>query len=388
VPGNGYPPAEKERYDLLKKEILFDNDDAFRAISRQQPLPGRQAVRLTYSRKFWATLENVSQYWDTSIDNYFEQPVDEPSLPKDQNRPDQMEVQATHRDDNQPHTVLSDSMMDIDEMPSANGNGTPRQNPRKTRQRYTGRRISSGCDMPETVREEMLRGFVEMVAWPFSCHLHVPSIPPRLLVKNMLFPVRHTFTVCRSPLDRQEAKRGILEGPLLLIQCRGETVFHDKTGTSKNPRYLEMCDLLRETVAAVHLAQERAREGIAETKPGEGKWWATEPRWGGAPNDGPGAEPEAVKEDEKITDPIAEIDRMNKRSRHSRRGLAHRRLTMADRWKLVQPGPSLWERKIKYMQVGKDRDTPFDDVSRIPALTFHHACLSPFPLLKRILRYT
>lgn len=40
-------------------------------------------------------------------------------------------------------------------------------------------------------------------------------------------------------------------------------------------------DFGRELVAALITAQHRAREGKPERRFGEGKWWATEKRWGG-----------------------------------------------------------------------------------------------------------
>jgi hypothetical protein len=39
-----------------------------------------------------------------------------------------------------------------------------------------------------------------------------------------------------------------------------------------------------------------------------------------------------------------------------------RRLTSSEKWKIIQPGPSLWDKRLSYMQIGKARDSPFDDV--------------------------
>ena len=353
---NGYPIPNKEKYDLLKQELLFDNDDAFRAVARMTPLPGRPKIRVTHSRKFWTGLENLAQYWDSSLDKYVERSVDEPEKDKqnDEKNPDTMDIDEKE-DTNATKSALSEKM-DIDETLKSE-NEAP-----KTKQMYMGRRIGTGKDMPEAMREETLRGFLEMVAWSFGCQIHIPSLPPRLLVKGLLFPVRHTFTICRSPKDRQEARKGIMEGPLLLAQCRGETSFHKEDGTVD--RSAEVCDIMREAVGMLLFAQERARQDAVEVKPGEGKWWATEPRWGGAPNDGPVVESEANDKDNNGKEANGDAGGDRKRSRHSlsRRGPSQRKLSVAEKWKLVQPGPSTWDRKLRYMQIGKDQDTPCDDV--------------------------
>ena len=362
---NGYPIPNKEKYDLLRQELLFDNDDAFRAVARMKPLPGRPNIRVTHSRKFWAGLENVAQYWDSSLDKYVERLVDETVSEKDQEKDeknlDKMDIDEKE-DGNGTKDAPSENM-DVDAKPKGE-NEAP-----KTKQMYMGRRIGTGRDMPEAMREDTVRGFLEMVAWSFGCQIHVPNLPPRLQIKGLLFPVRHNFTICRSPKDRQEARKGLVEGPLLLAQCRGETSFHKEDGTVD--RSAEVCDIMREAVGMLLLAQERARQDAVEVKPGEGKWWATEPRWGGAPNDGPVVESEANGKESSAKESNGDAGGDRKRSRHShcRRGPGQRKLSVAEKWKLVQPGPSMWDRKLRYMRIGKDEDTPCDDVG--------NPCLSP-----------
>ncbi|KAL1952522.1 hypothetical protein VTO42DRAFT_5090 [Malbranchea cinnamomea] len=376
VLSNGFPIPKQEKYDLLRQEVLFDNDDAFRAVSRMDPLPGRPRIRVTHSRRFWAGLEHLAQYWDSSLDKYIEKPADESSSEgeKDEKNQDKMDVDEAHQASNNSCKDYSSEKMDVDGEPK---NEDERGKPPKTKQVYLGRRIGTGKDMPESVREDTLRGLLEMVAWSFGCQLHIPNLPPRLFVKGLLFPVRHSFSICRSPQDRQEARRGMMEGPLILVQCRGETSFHDKE-TGAVDKSAEICDILRETVGMLLLAQERARQDETEVKPGEGKWWATEPRWGGAPNDGPVVEPEVGDRTDssgKGAGGNEEADRSAKRSRHSRRFLSQRKLSTVERWKIVQPGPSTWDKKLKYMRIGKDEDSPFDDIFMVSSLNHHFAVL-------------
>ncbi|EAS35560.3 uncharacterized protein CIMG_00914 [Coccidioides immitis RS] len=376
---NGFPFPDKEKYDLLREELLFDNDDAFRTLSRLSPLPGRPKIRLTHSRKFWTGLEHISQYWDTSLDQYIERSEPEPE-PGPANVAETSHDQTPMKDD-VPKTPPEDKM-DID---SGNVDKDVDMTKSESRTTYKGRRIGTGKDMPESMREDTMRGFLEMIAWSFGCQPSVPVLPPRLFVKGLLFPVRQNFTISRAPQDRQIARKGILEGPILFAQCRGDTEFHGPNGNPQS-RYAEICDLLRETAAMLLLAQERSREGNTETKPGDGKWWATEPRWGGAPNDGPVGDPEnnQSEDKEKGSAPDADAEKNdNKRPRHDRYSLSLRRAglghskkrSMSEQWKIVQPGPSLWDRKMRYMQIGKPRDSPFDDIFMVSSINHHFAIL-------------
>lgn len=370
--GNPYPP--KEKFDIVKKEMLFDNDDAFREVTRMGPRPGRERIRVTQSRRFWTGLERMAQYWDDSLDNYFERPA----TPKqDEGAGDKMQTD----DDQSPEkTHGADSKMDIDsEGPGPDTQGKQEDEGRQsTKTMYTGRRHGNGSEMPEEMREETIRGFVEMAAWPFGCQATIPSLPPRLAVRNLLFPVRQTLLAARAPTDRQLARKGVLEGPMLVVQCRPDISFREP-GQDVGYGAGEVCDLFREVGAMLLAAQERAREGATEVKPGEGKWWTTMPRWGGAPN--AGVTGDANNSDDKpAPENKPETGNANKRSKHdhpfnfrrtSSSSSSHpRKMSTTERWKLIQPGPSLWDKKMIYMQIGKPKDSPFDDVRNLSILRF------------------
>ncbi|EEH49182.2 uncharacterized protein PADG_05261 [Paracoccidioides brasiliensis Pb18] len=377
---NGCPFPTKERYDLLKEETLYDNDDAFRTVSRLAFRPGREKIKLTQSRKFWAGLDQIAQYWDTTLDQYIERPPDDgPS--KDGNEAsgkmhvDDSPAPKRHIDVGQVsrnRTVCGAQPTEISNEPCKTPN---------TKSTYIGRRIGTGHECPEDVREETLRGFMEMIAWPFGCQASIPTLPPRLQLKGMLFPVRQNFVVARSPQDRQIARKGILEGPMIFVQCRGETSFHDKNNTAGD-RCREICDLLREVAAMLLFAQERARDGATETRPGDGKWWTTTPRWGGADNSGPEADKSNIDKPKEATQDSE--DRLaNKRSKCDRTSLPFRRhgssgskkLSVAERWKILQPGPSMWDRKMRYTQIGTDRVSSFDDIFMVSSINHHFSIL-------------
>lgn len=365
---NGYPYPPRDKFDIVKKELLFDNDDAFREVARLSPRPGRERIRLTQSRKFWAALDRLAQYWDASMDNYIERPRPGNNTGSD----DKMQT-----DNEQPSTNADESnKMDIDsEVVNPESNQKEANDEEKsTETMYTGRRIGTGSEMPEDIREETIRGFIEMVAWPFGCQVTIPTNPPRLVIQNLLFPVRQTVVAGRAPSDRQVAKKGILEGPLLLAQCRPETMFREP-GQAIGNGAQEICDLFREVGGLLLTAQERAREGATEVKPGEGKWWTTTPRWGGAPNEG--VTGDASNSDDK---PPSENGNIHKRSKldhalsSSRRSGSgsSRRLSTSEKWKIIAPGQSLWDRKIRYMQIGKPKDSPFDDVRATHSLPWRN----------------
>ena len=117
-------------------ELELDNDDAFRAVQRLPPRPGRKAIRLGYFYKFWQGLSLMAQSWDTSGDDDYEDvPVD-----KDNSNVD------SHKDDG------NDGSMEG-----------------KTVRKYKGRRIGAGNDMPDRYRDDTIRALVDTVVWLFGC---------------------------------------------------------------------------------------------------------------------------------------------------------------------------------------------------------------------------
>ncbi|KAI9368252.1 hypothetical protein BJX61DRAFT_233312 [Aspergillus egyptiacus] len=344
---NPFPP--KDKYDVIERELLLDNDDAFREVGRLPPRPGRERVRVTQARKFWTALERMSQYWDDSVDEYYERPKS----------PEPCENGAQAED------AGNATPMDMDDPGQRTGS-------EEMVRKYKGRRIGAGTDMPDDLRDEAVRALTEMAAWPFGCQVSLPIMPPRLAVGTLLVPVRQTFYATRSPKDRQLARNGKLEGPVFVAQCRPETVF-------RAPEQIhgfgigDICDLLREVGAMLLAAQERAREGAIEVRPGEGKWWTTTPRWGGAPNYAIGDSVRVINEQEK--EAAAAKERKLARPAGLRRPTLSRKMSSSDKWRIVQPGPSLWDRRMRYIQIGKEKESPFDDIYMLSSINRHVAIL-------------
>lgn len=114
------------------QELLHDNDDAFRAAGRQPPLPGRQAPRIVYTRKFWNALADVAIYWDTSLDKY----SDEDTKKKGK---DAMDIDELRSEAHQDHK------MDLDDKKA--GETKPADSTKKGKTTYTGRRTDTGRNM-------------------------------------------------------------------------------------------------------------------------------------------------------------------------------------------------------------------------------------------------
>ena len=287
---NGATEPGFEIYEQRMKELSIDNEDAFRYIQRKPPRSPQPSppIKISHFRKFYDSLLAMAEYWDTSLDQYH---TEIPDWEYNENDVIKEYWLARLRKEYPDDASIS-----------------------KPNIAYTGRRRDVGSDMPERIREDVVRGLVEPIAWSFGSRLESPrlGIPPRLKMHNLLLPIKQSGTVYRAPRDRQRAKMGILEGPLLGIQCRSETNFLRTpiTHNKEKSEYLlqsipetkdelgersehageeivsnlaeedeskeELLDLAREVGAMLLIAQERAREGKIEVKL-ENRWWAKDP---------------------------------------------------------------------------------------------------------------
>ncbi len=408
-------PPHKDRLDKVTHELRFKNEDAFREVLRLPPLKGHARVKLAHARKFWTGLEHMSQYWDTTLDEYYEVPDTDtkaeaaPTIPGTDIRAPPSA--ATNAD-------TDTTMLDAGER-------------QKMKRVYKGRRIGTGKDMPEEYRDETLRGLVEAVAWAFNCQVAVPNQQPRVLLGKILVPVKQTLVVGRSPKDRVEARKGMLEGPMMGVFSRGHAGYGPDA--QKDAEQGALCDLLREVGSMVELAQQRGREEQFEVRGKESDWWSRKPRWGGGTGGPMGWEDELQKqvkrgcgepkerkkrplseaEMDKILEELDEADLVpshirskperrekdrdkegavsngigNGRGRGGSGGRGGRWNAVAERWKTVKPGPSLWDARMKYMRIGQvkpDSEDPlfqggnthfFDDIFMVSSINHHVSVL-------------
>lgn len=346
--GNGIAAPGHETWYKSAKELLYDNEDVYKYLRGAfNSSLDRPKLRVAMFRKFWDHLREVSMYWDTSNEKY------------------------EHISSDAAATAAPDAM-DIDNI-SAQTQPTEETKDEKAKQTYTGNRIGTGRDMPPVYREDVTCAFVETVAMAFHCRTERTPIPSKLKLQNILIPVPQAGIVYRSPNDRVRARRGILEGPLLAVQCNHNTIFREREEENEKEEewddksHDETVSLLREVGLMLNLAQKRAREGQEEPVPGEGQWWVTKPRWGG----GPGGEvPSKEVPNGDTNDDDDDPEGSSKGIKRASKGVKAlsavakraKKLYAMENWKNLDPGPKRWDRGVVHLQIGKDQDASGDDV--------------------------
>lgn len=154
---NGREAPGPDIYQSRIAELTINNGDGFRAVQRLPPEPGKKEIRPGYFYRFWQNLLLMSQYWDTSLDEEF----------------DEEEVE----DDAKNEGVGEDA-----------GGSQERGSKRRI---YKGRRTGTGKGMPDQFREDTVRALVDTITWQFGCQTsyvggHNPLQPnfPRLLSRR------------------------------------------------------------------------------------------------------------------------------------------------------------------------------------------------------------
>ncbi|KAF3902439.1 hypothetical protein ABW21_db0200747 [Orbilia brochopaga] len=100
-------------------------------------------------------------------------------------------------------------------------------------------------------REELLRHFVDPIAWGFDMRIYPPRYPPKLLSQRSLFNVKADLYLHQQPPTMQERKDSIIIGPALILQTRNEDKFTETD---------DVVDAVLELSALLTLGQERQRK--------------------------------------------------------------------------------------------------------------------------------
>ncbi|KAF2845431.1 hypothetical protein T440DRAFT_522669 [Plenodomus tracheiphilus IPT5] len=414
---NGRKAPEQRDFYTRIRELSFTNSDAFSTLTRKGN--GSQApLRLAHFRKFWEGLDNLAYYWDTSLDVYSPPPDDAStetssgaqtneacrrdstadatvSESKDPSSKSGLESPT----DNEPRKKVKTAATSDQHLPketSINGFGSApialqtspyipshvlpaRSAPPKVPSTahvenhahsfdsangsYSGYRIGNGAEMPDQYRIDCVKAFIEPIAWAFGVTLSPHRRPPVLTLGHVRFPVRMSSVAWRGPQDRAKARQGWMEGPVLGIQCRADVDF----GKSGNLEAESVLDSVRELGGLLLLAQERAREGQVEKRAGDGKWWTTKERWGGGPGGEVGEAAEATSRG--VKDTAAKPDETIERNRDGSK--VRRKVTPLEVWKTLKSGNPLWDPKVAYEAIGKDKSSAYDDVFMISSLNHH-----------------
>ena len=370
---NSVESKKRKDFDERVAELRIENDTAFRAITRTV-VEGVRPPRLAYMRKFWEGLENMSPYWDCSLDRYYEKEDDGCEKSAKRQRLGSVSNVGNHSeafeadrplpllngskccDDQENHDPQHESN-DEDTDHAVDSSGTLSST--TTRMRYKGRRTGTGRGMPDQFRTDTVRGFVEGTIWPFQASLSAPRRMPLVQFNKLNLPVRQTAAVYRLPRDRLKGRQGWLEGPIVTIQARPETDFE---GEDKDAEGIKArLDLMREIGGILQIAQERRREGTNEVKPGEGQWYTSKPRWGGGA--GGEAENEIGKDDilQTIEESLRAAEGLgNRREKNS--GKTRKAKTPALLWKELKCGSGYWDSRTDYSAIGKSLGSNYDEV--------------------------
>ncbi|KAK1774038.1 hypothetical protein QBC45DRAFT_55277 [Copromyces sp. CBS 386.78] len=376
VSGNRSPGCNT--YLERKRELLFPNETGYRTVRRIQPPKGQSHARLGNCYEFFRQLDMLSNYWDDTS-------VAEQSAP---------EGEEEDRD------ALA------------------------ARPRRTG----AGNQMPPDFRQQMVQTFLKLVAYDFGCNTASARAEPRLHItsrnrgsaRSSYFSSGCTF-MYKTPTTREEARAGIVEGPVAAVSARHSTGFspppEDPNESSTDPD--AVFDLGRELVAALVTAQHRAREGRTEKRIGEGAWWCTKPRWGGGPGGpigreieqqtsgddtlvgdkdaphpatdaavaaqaAPAEKPAKVSISSRLASRVSPFGplpstRLPEREKESSSGPAKgvKRLkksgnmAMYDNYRMVRPPALTWDKKAKYAAIGRAAGAEYDDIFVVSAL-YHH----------------
>ncbi|KAK0724792.1 hypothetical protein B0H67DRAFT_568786 [Lasiosphaeris hirsuta] len=385
-----------QAYLERRRELSISNELAYRAVRRIPAPKGQGQARLGNSFEFYRHLELLSTFWD------------------DTSKPT-------------PPSVKSDE----DKNEDGSGDATATEEPKASEKDPSDvafYRSGAGHQMPPEYRQNIVTAFLKLVAYDYGCNVSAPRVEPRLYItsssslatasRRSYFSSGCTF-IFRTPMTREAARAGIVEGPIAAVSARHTTTFpplrpapptpdstspvvaSPPTGTDRD----STMDLARELIAALVTAQHRAREGRTEKRIGEDAWWATKPRWGGGPGGPIGREVEAQSgADETIGDkdapppppaeaatpdapaaPVAALPRrpfsrpsslMSSSSASGSAKGAKRlkksgNLPMYDNYRMVRPPAATWDRKTQYTAIGRVPGADYDDVYVISAL-FHH----------------
>ncbi|KIX10349.1 uncharacterized protein Z518_01431 [Rhinocladiella mackenziei CBS 650.93] len=280
-------------------ELEIDNEDAYREVLRLPPLEGRKKPRLTYSRNFYASLEDMSRYWDGSKDNYYEvdaneaeNPATKPTSPNADNEQQgpRLEGDVEMKDASGNPQVSQDgndhNSNDNIATDTASNSGTVEIPTRpKLRPVYKGHRLGNGEQMSPGTRVAAVRNLVKMATHKFNCRDYEISTREKFRIRNINLPsVYYNFCVAKLPADVKLARARMVEGPLIAVHCRSEVRFKSRDGLlgPTSDFVGEKYDLFREVGGLLMLAKQRAREGQKLSKePREDQWWAIKTRWGG-----------------------------------------------------------------------------------------------------------
>ncbi|KAI1370997.1 hypothetical protein F4677DRAFT_436847 [Hypoxylon crocopeplum] len=390
---HGGRSPEARTYLERRIELSIANQAAFRTVRRIKPEPGKLPPRLGNCYEFFKQMELMCAFWeDTSL----------PPLSSDsQEEPPPLPPRPADASSEQPVTGAA---------PESNTRSESNSEAKSKEPERVTYRTTPGSQMPAEFRHNFITAFIKLVAWDFGCNVNPPRVEPRLQLLSppdqktskskapptpqvaSYFPSGCVF-LCQMPTTREAARAGTIYGPIGAVSARNTTNF--STPADGN------IDFGRELVAALITAQHRTREGQPEKRFGEGKWWATEKRWGGGEGGpigrevdgdsivgdkdaGPGdSSSEGQSDTAQKPGPVSPSSSQDSKSKPvlpiPMRGQPaskkpRKNLSIYDSYRMVRLPTTNWDKKTKYQAIGKKRGAGYDDVFVLSSL-FHHLCV-------------
>lgn len=385
-----------------KQELSTSNEAAFRAVRRIPPPKCQSQARLGNAYEFFRHLEMFSAFWDDTS--------------RQAKASEQQEEEQQSEVDQEGDSTMSGADSTTSTSTTAS---SPERSPQSSAESLFYR-TGTGTQLPSGSRDGILTAFIKLVAYDFGCNVSVPRIEPRLQLKSTIpgdppkvklssyFRCDCTF-INRTPTTREAARALIVEGPVAAVYARHVTSFNERDS---------MYDLAREVIAALITAQYRARQGKTPETVGKDVWWASKPRWGGGPGGPIGREIESQQGEqivgdkdapppaargnppeipilaagESLSSPYPKSARPGGGSRlsfvpkddpgkalkpdtftptSSKRLKKTGQMPEYDRYRMVRPPSSSWDKKVRYEAIGRVPGADYDDIFVISCL-FHH----------------
>lgn len=404
---NGRPWPTRGDFWERASQLQLSNIDGFRGYARIQK-HDEVLPRVTHARPFFEHLDCMVQYWDTSLDEYIPPrsagAQENDGIPRKRTKlsPDNLDSTSSMCEPVAPLSNLSEitstSLPLVESVTLAEATITMRaQRPNTSRRTMPGRRVESsqsplgtyrgwridcGKNMPNGTRDLLVKALLEIAMWPFGYHVDTAERQPaRAEIQTLRVGVPLTRRIWRPPTDRIEAKMGIVYGPVLGMSARPMTGFDEK-------KIFSEVDLLREFGTLLLLAQERHRVGRKEKKAGEGAWWNEKPRWAGMPYEVPGEYPglyfaaptkdessnirdgstaDQSKSGEQRDKKLLAYTARREKELRLRREILPSNMTARQKsihsYKIFSPSMASWDSKARYVPIGKDPESCWDEVS-------------------------
>jgi hypothetical protein len=359
--GRAWPP--RVEFHRRVKDFLFDNQTGFHALSRE-PRNGVAAPQIVYGRNFFIAYETLVQYWDCTLDEYIP-PNDEEQKSAEADSSASKGSAGTQEPRKRikfsPERPVKPEQGEV-ALPLRRRGIRTINRPPKPPGTYKGWRIACGSEASNEVLTSCVKALVEAAVYPFGLNLAIPHKGPNFLeLPGRRIVVPMSFRLWRIPKDRNDARKGLVEGPVLGIACRNQTGF----GGSGAGAFASVEDTLLEVGSLLLLLQERSREGRKEISPGHDKWWAAKPRWGGGkggevPGEYQGEEESVEKTEKEKEDSLADFKLPPRKGSK----FTEREQSIEDYKSLVGPKPR-WDPRAKYMHIGREAGSEYDEVRLI-----------------------